>query len=111
LANLDELSPAYVRAQRFTLALRDPAIVPRVFGHIDVTIDYTRATPGGLVLPLELIVTPPTPGQAERRVFKRFAPPMVVVLPREPGGHLIVLREIYHNRWWGSLRVDVKEAS
>lgn len=101
-----------MRTRRIVLGLRDPAIVPRVFGHIDITVDYSKATPnGGIVLPLEVIITPPTPSLAERRVLRRFAPPMVVILPREPGGHLITIREMFHNKFWGSIRVDVKEAS
>lgn len=105
---LDEIAPRYIREKRIDLTL-DPAIVQvRAFNPVRVIVDYSRAAPEGVVLPLILEIQGPSAGSYQRREFLRVAPRALLWSPREGGVHLVVLREAAHNRWFGSLRLDVE---
>jgi len=117
----DELSPVYVRQPLIVLALvrppdeRRPALKPIT---LSVALDPTAKMPDGetfvasvgLALPLELTVTAPSPQNFVRKNFSRVVPSTITFTPREAGQHLVRLREIGHNRWFGSLVVTVDDA-
>lgn len=104
---LDEISPRYLREQRLTLTLDASSVRPVAFGSVLIQVSYSRATPGGVVMPLILEIEGPSAGSAVRRVYSRAAPASIVWRPVEGGVHMVTLREAAHNRWWGKLRVEV----
>lgn len=106
--NIEQLSPSYIADQRLVLQLPAGAAEPRAGTSVLVDVDYAGALPEGVELPLILDVRGPSSASTQRRVFRRVAPASVVFTPREGGAHYVVLREAFHNRWWGSLRLDVE---
>lgn len=102
----EELSPNYVRERRIELALA-PLETPMALRPLLVTVSYARTLPEGVVLPLIFEVQGPSPQSYQRREFLRTAPRSIIFTPREGGEHLVSLREAYHNKWWGSLTVQV----
>lgn len=106
-ALLDELAPLYVGEPRLVLALAPTTLNPKAFNAVDITVDYGACDPRGASLPLELIITAPSPSGFVRRIFTRSAPSTIAYVPREGGNHLIRLAEIGHNRWWGHLVISV----
>lgn len=106
-ARLDQIAPSYIGARRITLALADPREPLRANKPVAITVSYVAAAPEGISLPLELICSPPTLELAQRFTFRRFLPAELTITPRETGRHIITLREIFHNRWGGSLALDV----
>ena len=117
----DELSPVYVRQPLIVLALvrppdeRRPALKPIT---LSVMLDQTAKMPDnetfiasvGLALPLELTVTSPSDQNFLRKNFLRVVPQTVTFTPREAGTHLVRIREVGHNRWFGLLEVSVDDA-
>lgn len=108
---VDEISPRTMGENRIALALdadlaQEPALL--VFQPIIVTVDYSACDPEGVVLPLEFTVTGPS-GKATflRKYFRRTVPAELTFTPTEGGTHLVRLAECFHNRWWGSLLIDV----
>ncbi len=108
---LDELCPDDVgrRALRLLPASSDPA---RAFKAVDldVSLDPVLAQVAavvGLQLPLELTVTAPSRAGFMRHVYRRVAPSSVSFIPHEGGPHLVRLRELGHNRYWGAYVVEV----
>lgn len=104
---LDDICPRYIRERRITLAL-EPGAATRALTPILVTVDYAKAAPEGVVLPLILEVQGPSAQSYQRKEFTRTAPSSIIFTPREGGTHNVVLREAGHNRYWGSLRVSVE---
>lgn len=105
---IDELSPDYIGAERITLTLDAAQARVAALESVLVQVDYAKALPEGVVLPLLLEVQGPSPGSYQRRAFTRVAPKALVFTPREGGPHLVLLRELAHNRWVGKLRLDVE---
>lgn len=104
----DEICPAYVGEDRLTLALSEDTLTPRAFAAVDVTIDYSRAdTDGGTVLPIEVTVTAPSASGFVKHTYRSTRPTLFTFKPREGGKHLVRVREVAHNRWFGVLAVDV----
>ena len=108
---LDELCPDDVgrRALRLERATLD---TPKAFESVDLDVSLDPvlgqvASVVGLQLPLELTVTAPSRSGFVRHVFRRSVPAQVSFIPHEGGPHLVRLRELGHNRYWGSLVVDV----
>jgi hypothetical protein len=106
LANLDEISPRYLGEDRITLALAVDQ-EPMAGRPVSVTVDYAKAAPAGVELPLELVIQGSAPESYQRRVFRHLAPAALTFRPREGGPHAVILRELGHNRWWGRVRIDV----
>lgn len=105
---VSDICPEYVGEQLLTIALGPATLSPRAFNALDITIDYAKAVArGGVVLPLELVITAPSSSNFVRRFFRRTAPTTISFVPREGGRHLIRLAESAHNQWWGSLVVEV----
>lgn len=108
---VDEISPRTMGEDRIVLTLDAslaalPALL--VFQPIILAVDYSACNPEGIVLPLEFTVTGPS-GKAtfQRRYFTRGAPAELTFTPTEGGSHLARLAECFHNRWWGSLLINV----
>lgn len=109
MPSLDILSPSDVRTRRITLALARPFDRRLAFRPIELSVRLTGAAlTAGIVLPLELTVTSATLANFYRHVFTRVAPTSVTFTPREGGEHLVRLREVTHNKWWGALVVVVE---
>lgn len=103
---IDEMSPPEIRERRLVLSLgsEDTPIAQR---SIVLNIDYSKALPEGVVLPLIFELQGPSRSSYFRRNFIRTIPQVVLVTPREGGLHMATLREFGHNRWWGSLQFEV----
>lgn len=104
---IEELSPETVGEDLITLTLDPLTLSPRAFSPVIVDVDYSRTLPDGVVLPLELVIQAPSASGYVRRVIRRLAPADITFTPREGGTHLVMLREMYHQRWMGRLRVPV----
>lgn len=113
----EEINPAYGEEARIVLTLDDinAPVFPR--RPCRVNVDTSRciapgpngtSIPVGLMLPIEIIITGPR-GEPDfvRIVDRRTVRTSLTWTPRGPGRHTIVLREAAHNRWFGSLNVDV----
>lgn len=100
---VDDICPRYVGEDRLRLTLTDPDQRLAAFVPVLVSVDYDRALPEGIVLPLEMSVTGPSGDTTHRMIYRRFAPTEVVFTPRQGGSHLVRLGEQWHNLWWGCL--------
>lgn len=105
---VDEISPREIGEDRIDLELSTDTLTPIVFAPVIVLVSFERCAPNGVVLPLEFTVTGPS-GKAtfQRRYFRRVRPAEITFRPTEGGSHLIRLAEMFHNRWFGALVVDV----
>lgn len=104
LANLDDISPRYIGEAKFTLTAATDR--PRAGAPVIVDIDY-GSDARGIELPLECVVQGTADGSYWRQMFDLFAPPSVAFTPIEGGPHVVMVRELGHNRWWGRLEIDV----
>lgn len=102
----DELSPRELGEDRITLQVVTDE--PKALNLVTVSVDYSRADPEGVVLPLVMTVVGPS-GMLSRqqRFFQRFAPTELTFRPIEGGRTLVTLSELYHQRWFGRLVFDV----
>lgn len=105
---LEEISPRYVREKRLDLSLDTSIPVARAGSPLLVNVSYARTLPEGVMLPLVLEVQGPSAQSYQRREFTRTVPSAIVFTAREGGPHLVVLREVAHNRWWGALKLDLQ---
>lgn len=109
MAVVDEVSPAFYGEARIVLRPQAGETRFRAGVAVVLDVDYSQTEPQGVVLPLELTVTSVSGARTfQRRVFPRFAPSQVLFVPREGGPHLVRLAEAHHNRWLGTLNVDVE---
>jgi hypothetical protein len=107
-ALVDELSPQEYGEDRIALTLSSETPSPRVFSPVIILVDLSRCVPEGVVLPLEFTVKGPSGSvTAQRRLLTRFVPNELTFRPTEGGSTLVRLAEIYHNRWFGVLVLDV----
>jgi hypothetical protein len=104
----DELAPEYMGARAIVLTLQDPNATFRAFDSIGIDIDYSAAQPEGVTLPLEMLVVSPTNENFVRRMFTRAIPTRLFFRPVEGGIHNVLLREVGHNAWRGSLVVTIE---
>ena len=104
----DMISPAYVGEDRLGVEV-DSLTRPYALQPLTVNFDYSQADPVGVRLPIEVVVQPPTTDGSGylRRVFRRVVPPSFTFVPIAAGPHLILIREVGHNRWLGRLVVSV----
>lgn len=105
---LEEISPSYVREKRIDLTLDETTVKVRAFQQALLNVAYDRALPEGVMLPLVLEIQGSSPQSYQRREYTQVPPTAIIFTPREGGPHLVVLREVAHNRWWGSLNLDVE---
>ena len=104
---LDELAPMNVGAKALTLSLASPSEPLRAFSAIVINVDYTGAGGAGIVLPLEMTVVGPSSASFARKNFRRVAPSALSFTPKEGGRHLVRLREIGHNKIYGTIEMVV----
>jgi hypothetical protein len=103
----DEWSPESYGQDLILLTL-SPSQTPRQFEIVLVGVDYSACLPAGIVLPLEFTISSESGAAVfQRKILRRFPPSQISFVPREGGAHLIRLAEAHHNRWWGSLQIDV----
>ena len=105
--NIDDLSPATVGESLIGLSLSPETTTALVGQLIVVVVDYSKC-PGGVILPLDMIIQGPTDVSYVEKVFRKTLPLELAFVPIASGLHLVALREQAHNRWFGSLRIDVK---
>jgi hypothetical protein len=104
---IDEMCPVYVGERRIRLQLSEDSRSPRAFTAITIDADYSACEPEGIVHPLELLITTPTPTDSKRLFYNRASPSTISFRPREGGRHVIRIAEIGHNRWFGYIEIDV----
>jgi hypothetical protein len=105
---IDEICPEYVEEERIALTL-DANAVLKAFTPISVHVDDSAcAEVGGLIPPLEVAIRTPSPGGWERRILRSVPSSWIVSFtPVEGGTHFVLVRELFHNRLWGKLRIHV----
>jgi len=109
VAKLEDVCPSYVGARLIDLQLVKALETPLARLPVLIRIaTLEEASTIGLMLPLELRVTAPSPSGFIRHVFTRIVPTQFAITPREGGNHLVSLRELAHNRWCGSLVIAVR---
>ena len=104
---IDDLSPRYYGEDRLRLTLRGANVPLIAFLGIVIDVDYSRALPEGVVLPLVFTVTAPSEANSRSTTYRRLLPRELAFIPREGGSHLIRLGEQWHNRWFGALVLDI----
>jgi len=104
--NIDELSPAYIGEDRILLSV-DPSTPPRVGDVCQINVDYSGCEPEGTAVPMEMVIQGEGANGFQERTFRRRRPLQLLFVPTIAGEHLVILREINHNRWLGRLRVAV----
>lgn len=108
MAVVDEVSPVIYGQDLIRLTLSQQTPTVRAFGACLLDVDYSLTLPSGVVLPLEFTVSSSSGASTyQRRVFRRLSPSQISFVPREGGPHLVRLGEAHHNRWFGSLLIDV----
>lgn len=77
---------------------------------ITLLFDYDDTLPSGVVLPLKLSVMPVSEGAAGafRKTFRRSIPSRYTFLVYHGGQYLVLLKEMFHNRWFGTLMLEVE---
>ena len=104
---IDELSPSYLREKRISLSLDPSNETPSAFHSIMIAVSYADTFPDGIQLPLIVEIQGPSPKSYEQRVISNVAPTAIIFRPSEGGAHHVTMREAAHNRWWGSILIDV----
>jgi hypothetical protein len=107
-ARIDELCPVDIGAQKIVLSLATIDSKPLAHVPFALNVDYSSAGSIGITMPVELIFQGPIAGQRFKRTFSRSLPSSLLLTPQSGGRHLVLLREMYHNRWQGQLFVDVE---
>lgn len=105
---VDEISPEFMGEDLIGLSLNIETSNPRAFKAVVIDVDPSAADPEGLVLPLELIIRPPTNANIIRTYFTDRVPATLSFRPLEGGEHLVLLREVAHNRYTGTLTIEVE---
>jgi len=105
---VDEISPSYVGAELIGLSTAEPSVTSRSFNAVLLDVDYSDTDEiGGVVLPIEMTVTPPSPSGFQRQIFRLLTPSQIAFTPQEGGPHLVLLREVGHNRVYGTIQLAV----
>lgn len=102
----DEMFPDSFGAEALTLAPFDTDAQARAFEPYPLTVELASLyQENGLSAPFELVVAAPS---GRHDVVELAELPLAVMLRAQEGGtHRVTLREIGHNRWWGSTTIDV----
>ncbi|HEX4334682.1 MAG TPA: hypothetical protein VH062_02145 [Polyangiaceae bacterium] len=105
---LADFSPDNVGTNRFKLSLDVTTQSPAAGVACIVNVDYSSAdADGGVVLPLEVLVQAPTVDGYRRQVLTRARLDQLVVIPISGGAHMVMVRELGHNRAFGALTFNV----
>ena len=102
----DELFGDLFGAEVLVLAPFDASAQARAFEPFPLTVTLPATyQANGLAPPFELVVASPS---GRHDVQELAALPLAVLLHAQEGGtHRVTLRELAHNRWWGSTTIDV----
>jgi hypothetical protein len=104
----DDICPGYVGDALIGLQLADPIATRLPFEPVDVVVDWSRTEAfGGACLPIEVIVTDGSATRIDYRVAIFTLPGLVTFTPESSGVHTVLVREMAHNRWVGTLRVPI----
>lgn len=105
---LADLAPSYLGAQNIVLTQNDPPTTVFFTGSpIGFSVGVqNEAVDSGLMLPMRLTITAPD-GSMTTKTYSTVIPLGFAFTPRVGGTYLIVLAEITHNFWRGSLQVQV----
>jgi hypothetical protein len=105
---LDTFAPLTVGAMRLKLSLDASTLIPRAGGSVLVNVDYSEADPdGGVVLPLGLIIQAPTVAGYRTKTYTSVRPDQIPCPLITAGEHLVTLKELGHNLFFGALRFTV----
>lgn len=101
-----EMFPDDFGAEVIVIAPLEADAKARAFEPFPLVVSLASAQVGnGLAPPFEVIFAAPS-GTHER--VELFEAPLAIMLRAQEGGtHRVTLREIAHNRWWGSTTIDV----
>jgi len=102
----DELFGDLFGAEVIVLAPLDASAQARAFEPFPLTVALAATyQASGLSPPFELVVASPS-GRHDAQEL--VALPLAVLLHAQEGGaHRVTVRELAHNRWWGSTTIDV----
>lgn len=90
---------------------RDPltSLSPRAFGFVDLIVNTSAMGSAGIVLPVELTVSPATNlSNYQRKYFRRYLPSTITIRVLDSGPHTVRLAEIGHMKAYGEITFDVK---
>lgn len=111
---LEAFAPPYAGSPFIVLELAKPLDELRANKAIPINVSLLSgsvALTTGLVRPLRLLVMSPRAASTGRapviRFFHRTIPERFTITPSEGGDHLVVLSEVAHNLFWGSLVIPV----
>jgi len=109
---IDLLSPENVGEEKIMILLRNDVTL-RAYQSITVDFNYDDVETAGLIPPLEFIVQPTfgLGGESSGYLYKQFtkdAPNEFTFTVPSAGIYLVVLREAWHNRYWGRLEITVE---
>jgi len=114
-AILDIMSPTYIGEKKLTVEV-DPASELMTNRPITINFGYDNALVNNfnhsVNLPLQLIVQPGfgdggTGNGFIEQIFRKSRPSSYTFSVPSSGNYLVTLREMYHNRWFGSLTINV----
>ncbi len=106
---IDIISPRTIGEDKIDITI-DPISLPLLEGDaITLNFDYNRTSPGGVVLPLELVVQPGFGRGAGyfTKVFRKRRPGSFAFTLPSAGVWLVLLRECGHNYWQGRITLVV----
>ncbi len=103
----ESIAPDYVGEDRINLKISSEVTEAREGEPVLVVPDYSDCLPDGASLPLVYTVTDPDGTKIEEKIFTRVKPGILEFTPTRGGKHLVRIGEKFHNRWFGSLVVDV----
>lgn len=106
LSQIDTISPRFVGEERISLTLSQETREPAAGQGFIVLVDASAAEPEGLVGPFVITLQTPT-GAGFQRYELESLPSGLTFFPQEAGTHLVLVRELGHNRWRGTLAVEV----
>jgi hypothetical protein len=101
------LDPDGYRGEVIRLTLSAKTGSPRAFSSVIVDVDFSGCLPNGIVLPLEVTVTAPSPAGFVRHYYRRAAPQSIIFRPSEGGRHLVRIAEAAHQKFYGVITIDV----
>jgi len=82
---------------------------PRAFGFVDVIVNISAMGSAGIVMPVELTVSPANNlGNYQRKYFRRYLPSIVTFRVLDSGPHTVRLAEVGHMRAYGELTFNVQ---
>ena len=114
---LEMLSPDFDELEKVT-STQDVTGDVFAFDPVTVNLDYSKCETAndageGVVVPIEVIIQPTfgdggEAGGYRNKIFRREAPSSFTFSVSAAGQYLIVVKEIFHNQWWGRLLINIQ---